>query len=127
MYTSGATGPPKGVVLSRKAIAADIDALAEAWAVDIERHAGSRASVVSRHGLVLSLLGSLRICNRFIHTGKPTPQGYADAKGTLYFGVPTVWSRVIADPAAARALRPARLLVSGSAPLPIRCSNGWPS
>ena len=71
------------------------------------------------HGRVLGLLGSLRIDNRVIHTGKPTPQGYADAKGTRYFGVPTVWSRVIADPAAVRALRPARLLVSGSAPLPV--------
>ena len=30
-----------------------------------------------------------------------------------------MWSRVIADPAAAQALRPARLLVSGSAPLPV--------
>jgi fatty acid CoA ligase FadD36 len=32
--------------------------------------------------------------------------------------VPTVWSRVTQDPAAARALSGARLLVSGSAPLP---------
>jgi fatty acid CoA ligase FadD36 len=73
--------------------------------------------------LVLGLLGSLRIGNRFIHTGKPTPQGYAQAGtdhgGTLFFGVPTVWSRVGADETAARALRPARLLVSGSAPLPV--------
>src|SRR5690606_25264331 len=35
-----------------------------------------------------------------------------------YFGVPTVWSRVAADAAAARALSRARVLVSGSAPLP---------
>jgi len=72
---------------------------------------------------VLGLLGSLRIGNRFVHTGKPTPADYARARseagGTLYFGVPTVWSRVVADEAAARALRPARLLVSGSAPLPV--------
>jgi fatty acid CoA ligase FadD36 len=54
-----------------------------------------------------------------VHTGKPTPAGYAQARGSLYFGVPTVWSRVVADPAAAGALTAARLLVSGSAPLPV--------
>jgi fatty acid CoA ligase FadD36 len=37
----------------------------------------------------------------------------------MYFGVPTVWSRIVADPNAAKALSPARLLVSGSAPLPV--------
>jgi fatty acid CoA ligase FadD36 len=36
----------------------------------------------------------------------------------MYFGVPTVWTRVCAEPEAAAALRSARLLVSGSAPLP---------
>ncbi|MDM4138921.1 MULTISPECIES: acyl-CoA synthetase [Mycobacterium] len=123
IYTSGTTGLPKGVVLSRRAIAADLDALAEAWqwtADDVLVHGLPLFHV---HGLVLGLLGSLRIGNRFIHTGKPTPAGYAQAGtdhgGTLYFGVPTVWSRVGTDEAAARALRPARLLVSGSAPLPV--------
>lgn len=37
----------------------------------------------------------------------------------MYFGVPTVWHRVCAEPDAARALAGARLLVSGSAPLPV--------
>jgi fatty acid CoA ligase FadD36 len=123
IYTSGTTGLPKGVVLSRRAIAADLDALAEAWqwtADDVLVHGLPLFHV---HGLVLGLLGSLRVGNRFVHTGKPTPAGYAqacsEAGGTLYFGVPTVWSRVVADEAAARALRPARLLVSGSAALPV--------
>ena len=37
----------------------------------------------------------------------------------MYFGVPTVWSRVVAAPDHARELSGARLLVSGSAPLPV--------
>ena len=123
IYTSGTTGLPKGVPLSRRAIAADVDALAQAWqwtADDVLVHGLPLFHV---HGLVLGLLGSLRIGNRFVHTGKPTPIGYAqacsEAGGSLYFGVPTVWSRLVADEAAAQALRPARLLVSGSAPLPV--------
>jgi fatty acid CoA ligase FadD36 len=123
IYTSGTTGLPKGVQLSRRAIAADLDALAQAWqwtADDVLVHGLPLFHV---HGLVLGLLGSLRIGNRFVHTGRPTPAGYAQAcsewGGSLFFAVPTVWSRVVADGSAAEALRPARLLVSGSAPLPV--------
>lgn len=119
MYTSGTTGPPKGVVLSRRAIAADIDALAQAWQWTADDTLVHGLPLFHVHGLILGLLGSLRIGNRFVHTGKPTPEAYAQAAGTLYFGVPTVWSRVVGDPDAARALSPARLLVSGSAPLPV--------
>ncbi|KXX58563.1 hypothetical protein AZG88_08475 [Rhodococcus sp. LB1] len=54
-----------------------------------------------------------------MHT-RPKPAAYAAANGTLYFAVPTIWSRIADDPDAARALRSARLLVSGSAPLPVQ-------
>ncbi|BBZ59047.1 acyl-CoA synthetase [Mycolicibacterium monacense] len=119
VYTSGTTGPPKGVVISRRAIAADLDALAEAWQWTAEDTLVHGLPLYHVHGLVLGLLGSLRIGNRFVHTGRPTPEAYAQAQGTLYFGVPTVWSRIAADDDAARALATARLLVSGSAPLPV--------
>ncbi len=119
IYTSGTTGPPKGVVVSRRAIAADIDALAEAWQWTPDDTLVHGLPLYHVHGLVLGLLGSLRIGNRFVHTGKPTPEAYAAAGGSLYFGVPTVWTRVVGDHSAARALASARLLVSGSAPLPV--------
>ena len=121
LYTSGTTGPPKGVMLSEAAIAADLDALAEAWEWTKDDGLVHGLPLFHVHGLILGVLGALRTGSRLIHTGRPTPAAYAAAAaegGSLYFGVPTVWSRLAADPGAAAALRPARLLVSGSAGLP---------
>ena len=119
IYTSGTTGPPKGVLISRRAIAADIDALVNAWAWTPDDTLVHGLPLFHVHGLILGLLGSLRVGNRFVHTGKPSPEAYAAAGGSLYFGVPTVWSRIAGDLDAAAALSSARLLVSGSAPLPV--------
>jgi len=119
IYTSGTTGAPKGAMISRAAVAADLDALARAWQWSEEDTLVHGLPLFHVHGLVLGLLGSLRVGNRFVHTGRPDPQAYAAAGGTLYFGVPTVWSRMVSDPVSARALAGARLLVSGSAALPV--------
>ncbi|QLY32784.1 acyl-CoA synthetase [Nocardia huaxiensis] len=119
LYTSGTTGAPKGVMLSRRAIAAGLDALAEAWSWKPNDTLVHGLPLFHVHGLILGLLGPLRVGSPLIHTGKPTPQAYAEAHGTMYFGVPTVWSRVTEDPAAAKELAKARILISGSAPLPV--------
>ncbi|WP_328930755.1 AMP-binding protein (plasmid) [Streptomyces sp. NBC_00190] len=118
LYTSGTTGAPKGVVLSGAAIAADLDALAEAWQWTAEDTLVHGLPLFHVHGLVLGVLGALRTGSRLVHTGRPTPEAYAGAGGSLYFGVPTVWSRIAREPQAAAALTGARLLVSGSAALP---------
>ncbi|WP_443046366.1 AMP-binding protein [Streptomyces sp. NBC_00335] len=118
LYTSGTTGPPKGVVLTAEALAADLDALAEAWQWSAEDTLVHGLPLFHVHGLVLGVLGALRTGSRLVHTGRPTPEAYAEAGGSLYFGVPTVWSRIAGAPAAAAALGGARLLVSGSAALP---------
>jgi fatty acid CoA ligase FadD36 len=118
LYTSGTTGPAKGVPISRAAIRAGLDGLRLAWDWTPDDTLVHGLPLFHVHGLVLGVLGALRVGSPLVHTGRPTPSAYAAAAGSLYFGVPTVWGRVAADPSSARALRGARLLVSGSAALP---------
>ncbi len=121
MYTSGTTGPPKGAVIPHRAIAACIDGLRDAWQWGPDDVLAHGLPLFHVHGLILGVLGAVRAGSALVHTGRPTPANYAAAAAdgaTLFFGVPTVWGRVAADSDAARALRSARLLVSGSAGLP---------
>ncbi|MEV2275335.1 acyl-CoA synthetase [Nocardiopsis sp. NPDC049922] len=121
LYTSGTTGRPKGAVISRGAMAACLDGLADAWSWTPDDMLVHGLPLFHVHGLVLGVLGPLRVGGPLVHTVRPTPAAYAAsarAGGTLFFGVPTVWSRIARDPASARALAGARLLVSGSAALP---------
>ncbi|MEU0558897.1 AMP-binding protein [Dactylosporangium sp. NPDC006015] len=119
MYTSGTTGAPKGVVHTHASLEAGVDAVADAWDWTPDDRLVHGLPLFHVHGLVLGVLGALRAGSPLVHTRKPQPERYAAAGGTLYFGVPTVWSRICAQPAAARALSRARLLVSGSAALPV--------
>ncbi|MFJ4967745.1 acyl-CoA synthetase [Streptomyces sp. NPDC088755] len=141
VYTSGTTGPPKGAVLPRRAIAASLDALADAWGWtgdDVLVHALPLFHV---HGLILGVLGPLRRGGSLRHLGRFSPEGVArelGSGGTMLFGVPTMYHRLaevldapageaerdapaggVERDALAGALAGARLLVSGSAALPV--------
>jgi fatty acid CoA ligase FadD36 len=94
MYTSGTAGPPKGVLLSRSAVAAGLDGVADAWAWTPDDVLVHGLPLFHVHGLLLGVLGALRQGSPLIHTQRPRPEAYAAARGTLYFGVPTVWSRI---------------------------------
>ncbi|MFL6240533.1 MAG: AMP-binding protein [Actinomycetes bacterium] len=118
MYTSGTTGPPKGAVLPRRALRACLDGVADAWAWTPEDTLVHGLPLYHVHGLVLGVLGVLRVGGTLHHVGRFSPAGVAAASGSLVFGVPTMWSRIASDASSARALRSARLLVSGSAALP---------
>jgi len=122
MYTSGTTGSPKGVVLPHRALIAGLDGLADAWVWTPHDVLVHGLPLFHVHGLILGVLGALRVGSPLVHTVRPKPVSYAKAAteqgGTMFFGVPTVWSRIAADADSARALRGARLLVSGSAALP---------
>jgi malonyl-CoA/methylmalonyl-CoA synthetase len=125
VYTSGTTGPPKGAVMPRRAIATNLDALAEIWewtGRDVVAHALPLFHV---HGLVIGILGPLRRGGRALHLGRFEPAAVGAAlsgDATMLFGVPTMYRRLAdaaeVDPGLAAALARARLLVSGSAALP---------
>jgi len=126
IYTSGTTGPPKGVVLSRRAIASSLDALEEAWqwtADDVLVHGLPLFHV---HGLILGVLGPLRRGGSLRHLGRFSTEGVTRelaSGGTMLFGVPTMYHRLAdacaSDPELVSALAGARMLVSGSAALPL--------
>ena len=125
VYTSGTTGAPKGAVLPHRAVASNLDALADAWEWTAEDRLTHALPLFHVHGLVLGVLGPLRRGGQLHHVGRFDPRALAAAfedGATMAFGVPTMYHRLAeaaaGDGSIAAALRRARLLVSGSAPLP---------
>jgi malonyl-CoA/methylmalonyl-CoA synthetase len=126
VYTSGTTGPPKGAVLPRRAVATTLDALQDAWQWSGDDVLVHGLPLFHVHGLILGVLGPLRRGGEVRHLGRFTPQGVArelSSGGTMLFGVPTMYHRLAealdGDAELTKALAGARLLVSGSAALPL--------
>jgi malonyl-CoA/methylmalonyl-CoA synthetase len=125
VYTSGTTGRPKGAILPRRALASNLDALADAWDWTDEDVLVHALPLFHVHGLVVGLFGSLRRGGALRHLGGFDPGTAAAALhdgATMMFGVPTMYHRLgqqaETDPGVAKGLRRARVLVSGSAALP---------
>ena len=138
IYTSGTTSKPKGVVSTHLNIKAQINSMTEAW------EWSSRDSILNvlplhhLHGILNVVLCSLWSGARCVMMNGFSPQGVWDRFGkkdlTLFMGVPTIYSKLIDcwEGSSARerkqmsdSIRELRLMVSGSAALPVSVLEKW--
>jgi malonyl-CoA/methylmalonyl-CoA synthetase len=124
VYTSGTTGLAKGAVLTHGNFAANARALIEAWRItSVDRYLAV-LPLFHVHGLgngIQSWLATgchMRLATRFRQ--EAALDWFEAYRPTLFFGVPTMYVRLLeAPPERARVIGAGvRLFVSGSAPLP---------
>lgn len=138
IYTSGTTGRPKGVVHTHASIAAQIGGMVDAWAWTREDHILCPLPLHHVHGIVNVVVTSLWCGARSdimpAFDAREVWRRIADDDLTLLMAVPTIYLRLIQafDDAtdaerAAWASRAAalRLMVSGSAALPVATLERW--
>ncbi len=138
LYTPGRTGRPKGVVSRHANLRAQVAALTAAWGWTAEDHILLHLPLHHVHGIVNILLSALwngatcEVLPRF--TAVDVWERLARGNVTLYMAVPTVYQRLIeswdeATPSTRRAwsagARSCRLMVSGSAALPVPTLERW--
>jgi malonyl-CoA/methylmalonyl-CoA synthetase len=120
-YTSGTTGIPKGAVLSHANLLASAEALALAWRWTPDDRLVLALPLFHLHGLGVGLHGTLgvgaSVVLRRSFAVNDVLDRLAAERASLFFGVPTMWSRLAAS-SRADELAALRLGVSGSAPLP---------
>jgi malonyl-CoA/methylmalonyl-CoA synthetase len=124
VYTSGTTGTSKGAILTHNNFAANALSLLTCWQITERDRFLLALPLFHVHalgnGLHCWLISGcrMRLLERFEHQSA-TAQ-FLDFRPSLFFGVPTVYVRLLDTPVeAARRIGSAmRLFVSGSAPLP---------
>jgi malonyl-CoA/methylmalonyl-CoA synthetase len=128
LYTSGTTGRSKGVMLSRENLASNAEALVGLWRfteTDVLLHA---LPVFHTHGLFVATNCALYAGASLIFQPAFAPDAVLAAlpKATVMMGVPTFYSRLLADPRLDRAVCGGmRLFISGSAPLSPATHAEW--
>ncbi|HUB78625.1 MAG TPA: AMP-binding protein [Bryobacteraceae bacterium] len=123
VYTSGTTGVSKGAILTHNNFAANAVNLASCWGITAADRFLLALPLFHVHALGNGLhvwLASgclMRLLDRFEH--RKAPAEFLDFHPTLFFGVPTVYVRLLDfPPEIAREVGGfMRLFVSGSAPL----------
>jgi len=120
IYTSGTTGRSKGAMLSHGNIASNAQTLKTYWGWtpdDVLIHA---LPIFHVHGLFVAIHGALINGTPMIWMDKFDPQEAIAhmAKGTVFMGVPTLYVRMLNEPALTpESTAHMRLFISGSAPL----------
>ncbi len=119
-FTSGTTGAPKGAVLRHRNLLAATEALQVAWRWSPDDRLVHCLPLFHAHGLAVGAYGTLLAGGSAVLLPGFDPSAVADAarddRATLFFGVPTMYHRLVAS-GRAGGLRGLRLCVSGSAPL----------
>jgi malonyl-CoA/methylmalonyl-CoA synthetase len=126
LYTSGTTGRPKGAMITHRNLAANGLALHQSWGWqpgDVLLHA---LPIYHAHGLFVAchcvLLNGSHIL--FLPAFDATTVIQLLPRATVFMGVPTHYTRLLAQPELDRqTCRQMRLFISGSAPLLERTFN----
>ena len=128
LYTSGTTGRSKGAMLSHGNLLSSAQCLHDYWgfaANDVLLHA---LPIFHVHGLFVAIHAALFSGCAMLWHGKFEPQKVlADLpRATVFMGVPTFYTRLLAMPALnAQACATMRLFISGSAPMLVDTFEQW--